>query len=134
MHAAIRPYATAGVALVGAGVIAVTPVAPPLPDVHILTLHAEVALTQSANPITTLEDVITETATNLGLLAQSFAANPTPILTQISSNQAANAATLSTALQSAGNDLASNLNSIPGTLQQVATEEITQGDITSPTR
>ncbi len=29
MLASIRPYATAGVALVGAGVIAVTPVAPP---------------------------------------------------------------------------------------------------------
>lgn len=32
MHASLRPYATAGVALVGAGVIAVTPIAPPLPS------------------------------------------------------------------------------------------------------
>jgi len=34
MHAAVRPYATAGVALVGASVIAVTPIAPP-PDVQL---------------------------------------------------------------------------------------------------
>ena len=35
MHAAVRPYATATVALVGASVIAVTPIAPPPPDVHV---------------------------------------------------------------------------------------------------
>ena len=35
MHAALRPYVTAGVALVGASVIAVTPIAPPAPVVHI---------------------------------------------------------------------------------------------------
>src|SRR5438046_3820427 len=32
MHAALRPYVTAGVALVGASVIAVTPIAPPQPE------------------------------------------------------------------------------------------------------
>ena len=31
MHAAVRPYATARVALVGASVIAVGPIVPPLP-------------------------------------------------------------------------------------------------------
>ncbi len=35
MHAAIRPYATGGIALVGASVIAVSPIAPPLPDIHL---------------------------------------------------------------------------------------------------
>ena len=32
MQQALRPYATAGVALVGAGLIAITPMAPRLPD------------------------------------------------------------------------------------------------------
>lgn len=34
MQQALRPYATAGIALVGAGLIAVTPVVAPLPDLH----------------------------------------------------------------------------------------------------
>jgi hypothetical protein len=35
MNSAIRAYVTAGVALVGTGVIAVTPITAPLPDVHV---------------------------------------------------------------------------------------------------
>lgn len=42
MQSALQPYATAGVAIVGASLIAVTPVAAPLPDVHELR---DVALT-----------------------------------------------------------------------------------------
>jgi hypothetical protein len=34
MNSALRPYVTVGAALVGASVIAVTPVTNPLPDVH----------------------------------------------------------------------------------------------------
>ena len=35
MTAAVRPFVTAGVALVGASVIAVTPIAPPPPDIRV---------------------------------------------------------------------------------------------------
>jgi hypothetical protein len=44
MHAAVRPYATAGVALVGASVIAVSPIVPPLPDVHVHNPAAQLAV------------------------------------------------------------------------------------------
>src|SRR5271157_1509819 len=77
MHTAIRPYATAGVALVGASVIAVSPVAAPLPDVHIPSLRLPVELTQSTSPILSLDNTIQtalinaimalETATNKGI-------------------------------------------------------------------
>ena len=77
MHTAIRPYATAGVALVGASVIAVSPVAAPLPDVHIPSLRLPVELTQSTSPILSLDNTIqtalinaimaVETATNNGI-------------------------------------------------------------------
>ena len=36
MNAAVRPYATAGVALVGASVIAISPLTPPMPDAQAL--------------------------------------------------------------------------------------------------
>jgi hypothetical protein len=83
MHAAVRPYATTGVALVGAGVIAVTPLAP-LPDVHIPTLRAPVALTQATNPYT---QVFQQAVANLEAILSTAATNPTPILTKILSNQ-----------------------------------------------
>jgi hypothetical protein len=84
MHAAVRPYATAGVALVGAGVIAVTPVPAPLGDAHIPTLRAAVALTQATNPY---EEVFQTAAANVQTIFNTFLANPTPILSQILSNQ-----------------------------------------------
>jgi len=39
MHAAVRPYVATGVALLGAGVIAVTPVAPAPPEIHVPEIH-----------------------------------------------------------------------------------------------
>ncbi|HET6735921.1 hypothetical protein [Mycobacterium sp.] len=47
MFAAVRPCVTAGAALVGAGVIAVAPIAPPPPDVYIANPEAQLA----ANPV-----------------------------------------------------------------------------------
>ncbi len=45
MHAALRPYVTAGIALVGASMIAVTPVTPSLPGLHCrATGHASARL------------------------------------------------------------------------------------------
>lgn len=49
MHAALRPYVTAGVALVGASAIAVTPVAPTPPEIHIASPAVE--LTAAPQPL-----------------------------------------------------------------------------------
>ena len=49
MHAAMRPYATAGVALVGASVIAVTPIAPSQPDIRIVDPTVSLAAASVAN-------------------------------------------------------------------------------------
>jgi hypothetical protein len=48
MHAAMRPYATAGVALVGASVIAVSPIAPP-PDIRIANPAVSLTAASIAN-------------------------------------------------------------------------------------
>jgi hypothetical protein len=128
MQATVRPFATAGVALIGAGVIAVTPIAPPLPDIHIPTLRADVALTQFVDPITNLVDFATTTSENLSALGAMIAPNPTPILSQIIANQTANAAAISTGLQTAATDLATNLAGLPAQLQNVLTQ-LASGDI-----
>ncbi len=128
MHAAVRPYATAGVALVGASVIAVAPVAAPLPEVHIPTLRAPVELTQFVNPITTLVDVLQTTFVNVGGLGSIVAADPLPILTQIITNQIANVGLLGTGVQNAVTALVNNLGGLPASLQGVLAD-LASGDI-----
>ena len=50
MQQALRPYATAGVALVGAGLIAMTPMAPRLPDPFTATRYHSLAVVESTLP------------------------------------------------------------------------------------
>ena len=104
MHTAVRPYATAGVALVGASVIAVSPIAPPAPTIHIAAPHvssASVDLTAVVNPITTWVQVITTALTNAVLLAQDALNPPLPILMQIIANQIGYAQELGAGIQAA---------------------------------
>jgi hypothetical protein len=65
MHAAIRSPLAAGVALVGAGAIAVTPIAAPPPDIHIsdlrLTLSRQI---MQANPVVAGERLVGQTASD----------------------------------------------------------------------
>ena len=49
MPAAVRPYVTAGVALVGASVISVTPIAPSQPDIRVASLPVSLAAASWAN-------------------------------------------------------------------------------------
>ena len=86
MHAAIRPYATGGIALVGASVIAVSPIAPPLPDIH-LPNPAHVAASVELAAATSYAQVFQEAVANAQALLTTFMANPTPILSQIAKNQ-----------------------------------------------
>ena len=70
MHAAVRPYVTAGVALFGASVIAVTPVAPAPPDIRIAT--PVVQLMAAPNPIDFYPQVVQTTLNNAGTLLKGY--------------------------------------------------------------
>lgn len=92
MNAAVRPYATAGVALVGASVIAVSPLAPPMPDVQAMQRTVSsvgVELSAAVNPIENWIQVFQTSAANLGAIGQQIADSPAPILSQIVANQIA---------------------------------------------
>jgi hypothetical protein len=81
MELAARPWITAGVALVGAGVV-VTPVKPAVPDIEV----AAVQLTSSPegiDPITAIEDVFKLAQTNSVALDDHFSPVPLPTLQQI---------------------------------------------------
>lgn len=75
MHATIRPYVTAGVALVGACAIAVTPVVAAPPDVAVT--NPAVALT--ASPVGAYEALFDNSVRNVEGLV-SLALDPTPTL------------------------------------------------------
>lgn len=135
MSLALRPYVTAGVALVGASVIAATPLAPPAPDVHLPTLPTQAAVELSAftNPLDTWASVLTATLTDIGALGQAIAENPAPILRQVIANQTANA----TKLAGIGQTVATNIGSLLNpsnpyssvSLLQKAVNQAAAGDI-----
>jgi hypothetical protein len=113
MLLSLRPNAIAGVVLAGAGLIAVTPVAPPLPDVQTLAVQ----LTQaSAFPLITPDELVTDTSANLQGLATEIAANPTPILSQILTDLTGYEQDFSTAFQTAGPEFTTFLQGLPGAL------------------
>lgn len=85
MESRLRPYATAGIALVGASVIAISPVAPPLPDVTIA--NPSVNLSAAIDPFTPWIDALENAGGNLEGLVDSWAQAPFPVLQQVIANQ-----------------------------------------------
>jgi hypothetical protein len=130
MYAAARPFVTGGIALVGASVIAVSPIAPPLPDLHLpnpAQITAATELAAFVNPIATLVDVITASVNNLATTGGQILADPFPVLQQVFANQLGIATTLGTAAQGIINAIATS--TFPASLQ-TAFGQLAQGDIT----
>jgi hypothetical protein len=111
MQAALRPYATAGVALVGASVIAVSPVTVTQTAAQEVR-DAAVQLSALTNPLDAFGPVFEAAVADLQALGQQIGANPAPILAAILGNLPGNIADLP------GNALAQLLEipQIPGQL------------------
>jgi hypothetical protein len=110
MHTAVRPMLMSGVALVGAGVIVVTPVAPPpqalVPQVHIPAVHMpDVQLSASIADIFTF-----------------------PALRQFVLNRIDDIATLSVGLAGSAAGLGQSIALLPATLRTV-TQQVLSGDL-----
>ncbi|MED5816133.1 hypothetical protein VST63_27560 [Mycolicibacterium sp. 050232] len=134
MQDVAHPYLAAGVALLGAGAIAISPVAPPMPDITVPAISsAEVSLSAAVDPIEAYTALFTNTFTNLQTLVTAELADPAPVLQQVIANQLVSAGALSTALQSAASALGQALDpsdewSIPSMLRS-AFEQLAAGDI-----
>ncbi|MGV0714920.1 outer membrane porin GjpA [Mycolicibacterium sp. XJ662] len=87
MPVKLRPYTSAGLALVSATAIAMTPVvaAPSLPDVKVA--NPAVELSAAINPIAPWLEVWEHSETNLANLANTWLEAPAPVLQQIIANQ-----------------------------------------------
>jgi hypothetical protein len=127
---AVRSYLAAGVAIVGASAIAVSPMAPPMPDIHLPSLHeAGVELSALADPFAAYGQAFDNTVANLQAVLATAAKNPTPVLTKVLSNQLVAAQALLALLPTVGTpasgNLASNLTQVlasqPGVLQELVT-------------
>lgn len=115
MQVAVRPYVTAGVALVGASVLAVSPVAPPVPEAKLpatSTISAASHLTAATNPIVALTELFNNTVGSASGLTEQFLASPAPILGQLVTNQLAN-------LTFVGNTIEQIVELLPGLATQL---------------
>lgn len=111
LQLALRPYVTSGIALVGASVIAISPitVTPSLPDIHVPTINAsslEVQLAGVVNPIGDPFSAWFNTAVNavegaVGIGGQVLG-NGAPVLTQVLANQLGYLNQIGTAFQNVG--------------------------------
>jgi hypothetical protein len=121
MQAAVRSYKTMGVALVGAGVVAVSPLAPPMPHVQAVVRavsSAGVELDALVNPIEAWVQVLQAAGANLGTLTQAIIDNPTPILSQVIANQTANAEAFNAGAQAQIQQIQNILQTAPILLQK----------------
>lgn len=124
MHVAVRPQLAAGVALVGASVIAASSVAP-LPDAHLPELlpairTAEVNLAAAVNPLAIYSQVLQDALANVSELAAN--AQPGEVLKAILGNQISN-------LTSLGGDVATALTTQVPQLVQTAVGQLAAGNI-----
>ncbi|MDX1871315.1 hypothetical protein SBI67_04215 [Mycolicibacterium sp. 120266] len=125
----MRPYVTAGVALVGASVIAITPIAahPTLPQMHM----PQVQLTASSsidNPINVFKPVVDDAGAWVNETLHTVLANPLPILRQIVDNQLYTARQVLDAAKAAGSALGQLGAGLPATLKAVGAK-LSTGDV-----
>ncbi|TVY04772.1 hypothetical protein FPV58_04730 [Mycolicibacterium porcinum] len=131
MNLALRPYATAGIALVGAGVIAAAPLAPPpvaIDSAMARTSSAAVELTAAVDPIAAWAGLFAHIPESILALGNLIAENPAPLLGQIVANWSGYGQTLGTALQTAGTGLSNYLTTQLPTALQTFSNQLMSGD------
>ncbi|OBF34421.1 hypothetical protein A5719_26385 [Mycolicibacterium peregrinum] len=128
MQVAARPYLAAGVALFGASAIAMSPIAPPMPDIAVPAVSsAAVSLSAATDPIQAYADLFANTIANVSALIGTEVTDPAPVLLQVITNQLTTAGSLFTALQGSATALGNALDpsnpwSIPSLLQASLTD------------
>lgn len=118
MHVAVRSSLTAGVALVGAGAMAVSPVSPAAPQMLTPTMQSvAVDLTAATNPVTAWTKVLTDAFGNTARIGGALVSDPAPVLRQVITNDVGYVTSVATGLASTIQGLiASATSSEPGSL------------------
>jgi hypothetical protein len=134
MQVAVRSSLMAGVAVIGVGVLAASPVVPTLPVDEALTAHSHssvaVELAALVNPLEEYAKVFNVALQNIASLGERIAEDPAPILGQIIANQLNSAAGIATFVGTFGQTIVTQLGLIPGQLQ-IALQELGEGNVTA---
>jgi hypothetical protein len=134
MQFAARPCLNAGVALIGASAIAISPVAPPMPDITVPAVSsAQVNLAAAIDPLQAYISLFTDVFETGSTIIGAELADPAPILQKVLANGVVNATNYAHALQEAATKLAIALDpatpyGIPAALQK-ALEELLAGNV-----
>jgi hypothetical protein len=124
MQLVSRSHLAAGVAFVGVGALAISPVAPPIPDVDISPVYS------AATTLTASYSQMLATATEYaGALADKFLTTPAPILEQILRNQIANVEAVAEGLQATGAGVGEALSTAVPALLQTALADLGSGNV-----
>jgi hypothetical protein len=113
MQLTMKPYVTVGVALVGASVIAVAPIAPRA-DLHMPSVNLAASI---QNPITVFTPVVNAAGDLIRETLQAEFADPFPILRQIFANQQFTVSKLLAAINGGGAALTELVQGLPAALQ-----------------
>lgn len=142
MQLALRPFTTAGIALVGAGVIAVSSLAPPPVTASATTTAVSttpVSLTAAASsfidPIAYWGDVLELAGTNLSTHFDAAIADPFPVLSQVVENQMGYANLIGASIATTGERLNAFVNGayFAGQIEKLKAE-LAAGNIASAAR
>jgi hypothetical protein len=126
MHTVVRSPLVAAATLVGAGVIAISPVTPVMPDVS-AQVHLSAATRRLLNPVDVFAPVFESALLSTGALINDVISSPTPILQTVLLNQNAYAITLGRGGLNAGVALSDAAWATPGSIV-LATQQAIQGD------
>ncbi|CAN5486015.1 hypothetical protein BH11ACT6_BH11ACT6_23590 [soil metagenome] len=132
MQLAVRSSLMAGVAVVGVGVIAASPVAPTMPTIEVARAHTSAAVELSAlvNPFQEYAVAFNVALQNIAALSERIAENPAPILSQILENQLRSFAGVVTFVGAIGESAAGPLSDIPAQLK-LAVEQLAAGNVST---
>lgn len=131
MQRAVRSSVTASVAFLGAGVIAASPIAPPVSHIHLPAVHFDASLAAAVSPIDTYREVFEAARTNLQALVD--AADPGEVLKQIVANQVASFSALGTALNASGGELFTALTKTSPDLLKTVLTSLAAGNVEAAT-
>ncbi|CDO09314.1 hypothetical protein C1S82_10425 [Mycolicibacterium cosmeticum] len=130
MQIALRPYATAGVTLVAAGAIAMSPVLPVTKIEVAVHQASSAAVALAASPFDVYGQVLQDTIANVRSVGQTaFANGPFPLLQKILENQAANLGALGSAVGASGGALLKSVMTDVPTLLRQSLTELGQGNV-----
>ncbi|WP_445165861.1 hypothetical protein ACTXG7_18465 [Mycolicibacterium sp. Dal123E01] len=118
-------------ALLGAGVIAASPIAPPVPAIHLPAIHLDASLVAAVSPIDTYKQVFETARTNLQALVDS--ADPGEVLKQIVANQETSLRGLGSALGTSGQQLFTALTSTTPDLVKTLVTSLAAGNVEAAT-